>query len=148
MVSAFLAATATKVAVYVLLRFLFTIFDIKISFGVLPLESVLLALSIVAMFVASVVAIFQPNIKRMLAYSSVAQIGYVILGISFININGLAAGIIHLFNHALIKGGMFLAVAKKHIETQTTEEQARGISSSQRVLVRPGPRDLPSASGS
>ena len=109
-VSAFLAATATKVAVYILLRFLFTIFDTKMSFGILPLESVLLVLSIIAMFVASVVAVFQPNIKRMLAYSSVAQIGYVILGISFININGLAAGIIHLFNHALIKGGMFLAV--------------------------------------
>ena len=53
---------------------------------------------------------FQTNLKRMLAYSSVAQIGYIILGISFANENGLAAGILHLFNHALIKGGMFLAL--------------------------------------
>ncbi len=109
-VSAFLAATATKVAIYVLLRFLFTVFDVKLSFGVMPLDSILLVLSIIAMFAASVVAIFQPNIKRMLAYSSVAQVGYIILGISFANVNGLAAGIIHLFNHALIKGGMFLAI--------------------------------------
>lgn len=109
-VSAFLAATATKVAVYVLLRFIFTIFNIKLSFGVMPLDTILLVLAVIAMFAGSAVAIFQPNLKRMLAYSSVAQIGYIILGISFANVNGIAAGIIHLFNHALIKGGMFLAL--------------------------------------
>ena len=109
-VSAFLAATATKVAVYVLLRFLFTIFNVKLSFGVMPLDTILLVLAVIAMFAASAVAIFQTNLKRMLAYSSVAQIGYIILGISFANVNGLSAGIIHLFNHALIKGGMFLAL--------------------------------------
>tara|TARA_Y100001936_G_scaffold252375_1_gene311749 strand:+ start:6216 stop:7694 length:1479 start_codon:yes stop_codon:yes gene_type:complete len=109
-VSAFLAATATKVAVYVLLRFLFSIFNVKLSFGVMPLDTILLVLSVIAMFAASAVAIFQPDIKRMLAYSSVAQIGYMVLGISFANVNGIAAGIIHLFNHALMKGGMFLAL--------------------------------------
>jgi multicomponent Na+:H+ antiporter subunit D len=46
----------------------------------------------------------------MLAYSSVAQIGYIILGISFANLTGLTAGILHLFNHALMKGGLFLAL--------------------------------------
>jgi len=109
-VSAFLAATATKVAVYVLLRFLFTIFNVELSFGVMPLDMVLLVLAVIAMFAASAVAIFQTNLKRMLAYSSVAQIGYIVLGISFANVNGLSAGIIHLFNHALMKGGMFLAL--------------------------------------
>jgi len=109
-VSAFLAATATKVALYVLLRFLFTIFNVKLSFGVMPLDTILLVLAVIAMFAASAVAIFQTNLKRMLAYSSVAQIGYMVLGISFANVNGLAAGIIHLFNHALMKGGMFLAL--------------------------------------
>jgi multicomponent Na+:H+ antiporter subunit D len=109
-VSAFLAATATKVAVYVLLRFLFTVFNVELSFGVMPLDTILLVLAVIAMFAASAVAIFQTNLKRMLAYSSVAQIGYMVLGISFANVNGLAAGIIHLFNHALMKGGMFLAL--------------------------------------
>ena len=109
-VSAFLAATATKVAIYVLLRFLFTVFDVELSFGFMPLDTMLFVLAVIAMFAASAVAIFQTNLKRMLAYSSVAQIGYIILGISFANVNGLAAGILHLFNHALIKGGMFLAL--------------------------------------
>ncbi len=110
MVSAFLAATATKVAVYVLLRFLFSIFKVKLSFGIMPLDNILLVLAVIAMFAASAVAIFQKNLKRMLAYSSVAQIGYMVLGISFANVNGLTACILHLFNHALMKGGMFLAL--------------------------------------
>ena len=109
-VSAFLAATATKVAVYVLLRFLFTVFNADFAFGVVPLGAILMTLAIVAMFAASAVAIFQENIKRMLAYSSVAQIGHMILGISFATVTGVTAGILHLFNHAMMKGGMFLAL--------------------------------------
>jgi len=110
MVSAFLAATATKVALYVLLRFLFTVFNLELSFGVMPLDIVLLVLAVIAMFAASTVAVFQNNLKRMLAYSSVAQIGYMVLGISYATVTGLTAGILHLFNHALMKGGMFLAL--------------------------------------
>jgi len=110
MVSAFLAATATKVAVYMLLRFLFTIFDAKLSFGAIPLGHILLGLAVIAMLTASTVAIFQTNLKRMLAYSSIAQIGYMILGISFTNATGLTATLLHLFNHAMMKGGMFLAL--------------------------------------
>jgi multicomponent Na+:H+ antiporter subunit D len=65
---------------------------------------------LVAIFSMSLVAIFQTNVKRMLAYSSVAQIGYMILGISMASVTGLTAGILHLFNHALIKGSLFMAL--------------------------------------
>ncbi len=109
-VTAFLAATATKVSIYALLRFTFSIFGADVAFEVLPLDLILPPLAILAMFVGSLVAIFQDDVKRMLAYSSVAQIGYIVLGISFASLDGLTAGIVHLFNHALIKGGMFLAL--------------------------------------
>ncbi len=109
-VTAFLAATATKVAVYVLLRFFFTIFGAKFSFETMQLDKILLPLALVGIFSASVVAIFQSNVKRMLAYSSVAQIGYMILGISLVSVTGLTAGIVHLFNHALMKGALFMAL--------------------------------------
>jgi multicomponent Na+:H+ antiporter subunit D len=46
----------------------------------------------------------------LLAYSSVAQIGYMVLGISFASVTGLTATIVHMFNHALTKGGLFLAM--------------------------------------
>ncbi|MDS4042314.1 MAG: monovalent cation/H+ antiporter subunit D family protein, partial [Candidatus Competibacter sp.] len=109
-VTAFLAATATKVAIYVLLRFFFTVFGAEFSFETMRLDFVLLPLALVGIFSASVVAIFQTNVKRMLAYSSVAQIGYMILGISLVSVTGLTASISHLFNHALMKGALFMAL--------------------------------------
>ncbi len=109
-VSAFLASTATKVSIYVLLRFIFTVFGVTLAFETLPFGEMLMALAILAMFIASTVAIFQQDIKRMLAYSSLAQVGYIILGISFATETGLTAGILHIFNHALIKGSLFMAL--------------------------------------
>jgi multicomponent Na+:H+ antiporter subunit D len=54
---------------------------------------------------------FEGNLKRLLATSSVAQIGYILLGASFVSQAGVSASVMHLFNHALAKGGLFLAVA-------------------------------------
>lgn len=110
-VSAFLAGTSTKVGAYVLLRFLFTIFGEPFSFATMPVGEVLMPLALVAVFVGSLVAIFQNNVKRMLAYSTVAQIGYIALGISFASETGLIGGIVHVFNDALMKGALFLAMA-------------------------------------
>jgi multicomponent Na+:H+ antiporter subunit D len=109
-VTAFIAATATKVGVYVLLRFFFTVFGIHFSFNNMHVGGPLMLLAVAAILVASLVAIFQNNVKRMLAYSSVAQIGYIILGISLATSDGVTAGMIHLFNHALIKCALFLAL--------------------------------------
>jgi multicomponent Na+:H+ antiporter subunit D len=109
-VSAFIAATATKVGIYVLLRFFFTLFGVSFSFDAMHVGNILLVLAAAAMLVASLVAVFQDNIKRMLAYSSVAQIGYIVLGISLATTAGVGAGMLHLLNHALIKAALFLAV--------------------------------------
>lgn len=109
--SAFLAATATKVAIYILLRFVFTIFGMEFSFSVLPLQNILLALGLVGILTASTMAIYQQNVKQLLAYSSVAQIAYMMLSLGMNNPNGLIATLLHLFNHALMKGALFLALA-------------------------------------
>ena len=109
-VTAFLAATATKVSVYVLIRFYYSVFGDSLIFEKLPLSQIILALSLAAMFVASAVAVFQHDLKRLFAYSSVAQIGYITLGLSFGSATGLAASIVHLFNHAVTKGALFLLV--------------------------------------
>lgn len=109
-VTAFLAATATKVAAYASLRFLYTVFALEFAFEERTLLYLFLPLGVLAMFAASAVAIFQVDVKRMLAYSSVAQVGYMVLGVSFANVGGLTATILHMFNHAVMKGGLFLAV--------------------------------------
>jgi len=109
-VSAFLAATATKVAVYVLLRFVFSVFGVEFALGAMPLAIGLAVLGSIAVLSASTVAIFQQNLKRMLAYSSVAQVGYLALGVSLATPTGLTATLLHLFNHALMKGALFVAL--------------------------------------
>jgi multicomponent Na+:H+ antiporter subunit D len=70
----------------------------------------LMPLAVLAILVGSAVALFEVNIKRLLAYSSVAQIGYIVLGASLVSVSGLSAGLMHMFNHALSKGALFLAV--------------------------------------
>ncbi len=109
-VTGFLAATATKVAVYVLLRFTYSVFGPEYSFENQPFGEILLILAAIAVLSASTVAISQDDVKRMLAYSSLAQIGYMVLGIGLATSIGLTAAILHLFNHALMKGALFLAL--------------------------------------
>ena len=109
-VTALLAATATKVAVYILLRFMLTLFGAAFAFDVTQVDYILLPLAAAAIVLMSISAIYQSDVKRLLAYSSVAQIGYMILGISMASVLGLAAGILHLFNHALMKGALFMAM--------------------------------------
>ena len=119
-VTSFLAATSTKVAVYVLLRFTFSVFNPEFDFQSLTLELIILPFAIIAMFAASFVAIFQNDVKRLLAYSSIAQIGYMLLGISLITVTGLSAAIVHLFNHAITKGALFMGLGAMVLYTGGT----------------------------
>ena len=128
-VSAFIAATSTKVSVYIFLRTTFTIFNPGFAFSKLPLDTNIMTLSLIGVVSASLVAVFQSDIKRLLAYSSIAQIGYMLLGISLASEMGLTGGILHMFNHALIKGGLFMAVACLALRLGSVNlEQLHGIS--------------------
>jgi multicomponent Na+:H+ antiporter subunit D len=109
-VSTFMAACATKVAFYAFLRFLFVIFGASEIFEELRLHSLLMPLAMLAILAASTVAVMQANLKRMLAYSSVAQIGYILLGVSLGSASGLTAGFLHILNHGLMKGTLFMAL--------------------------------------
>jgi len=109
-VSAFLAACATKVSLYVLLRLDFVVFQGNLIGHDAQFAAFLMPLAVLAILVGSAVALFEANIKRLLAYSSVAQIGYIVLGASMVSVAGLSAGLLHMFNHALSKGALFLAV--------------------------------------
>jgi multicomponent Na+:H+ antiporter subunit D len=127
-VSAFLAATATKVAIYSLLRFLLSIFGLGFALGAMPYDMILVTLGCAGIFSASLVAIFQKNVKRMLAYSSVAQIGYIVLGIGLANHTGVSAAITHIFNHAMMKGALFMALAAVMYRVGATRiESLRGL---------------------
>ena len=116
-VTAFLAATATKAAIYVMLRFLFSVFHPDFDFKDWTLYLIFIPFSLMAMFAASFVAVFQTNIKRMLAFSSIAQIGYMLLGMAMLNVTGLSATIVHLFNHGITKAALFMGVGAMVMHT-------------------------------
>ncbi len=110
LITVFLASTATKAALYLMLRFAFTVFDIGFDYVLLVVTHVLAGLGILGMLLGSLQAIFQTDVRRTLAYSSVAQVGYMLLGIGLATGAGLAAGYLHLLNHAIIKGALFMAL--------------------------------------
>ena len=127
-VTVLLAATATKVAVYALLRVIFTLFGTTFAFEIVPLAEIFLVLALLAIVTASIVAVFQNDIKRMLAYSSIAQIGYIVLGISLVSVPGLTASLVHLFNHALMKGALFMCMGNVLLRTGSVHIDAfRGL---------------------
>ena len=107
-ISVFLAATATKVAVYVMLRIVFGVFSSEFV-DITPTNHMFVVLGLSGVILASVAAIYQDDVKRLLAYSSVAQIGYMVLGMGLATSLGITATIVHVFNHALMKGALFMA---------------------------------------
>ncbi|MCE2517960.1 MAG: monovalent cation/H+ antiporter subunit D family protein [Alphaproteobacteria bacterium] len=109
-VSSLLSAVATKAAIYVLARILFTVFGGLEDVTGLIMTWVLIPLSILAMFAGTILAIFEHDLKKMLAQSSIAQIGYITLALGIGTTATVTAGFIHMVNHAMIKGGLFMAV--------------------------------------
>lgn len=108
--TALIAPIGTKVAAYVLIRLLFEIFPAE-AVSELRFLDVLAALGAAGIIWGSVMAIPQQNMKRMLAYSSVAQIGYIALGIGLGTNYGYIGAILHILNHACMKGCLFLVSA-------------------------------------
>jgi len=106
----FLAACATKVSLYVLLSFDFVVFQQNLMGHETQFAAFLMPLAVLGILAASAVALFEPNVKRMLAFSSVAQVGYILLGASMVSMLGMTASLMHMFNHALAKGALFMAV--------------------------------------
>lgn len=109
-VTTFLAATATKVSLVVLVRFLSMVFDPQENVQELALTFIIAPLAAAGMVLGSILAVQQNDAKRVLAYSSVAQVGYILLGFAMATSAGIAAGGLHLFNHALMKGALFMAL--------------------------------------
>lgn len=109
-VTAFLASTATKVAFYALVRFVFSVFHPEVAFVSMSFTWLFAVVGVIAMMVGSMQAVFQTDARRLLAYSSVAQVGYMMLGLGMGTAAGLSAGLLHLMNHALMKGALFMAL--------------------------------------
>lgn len=106
--SALIAPIGTKVGAYVLLRLLFFVFGVQYFSEELPVAELIAIFSCIGIIFGSVMAIAQKEMKRMLAYSSVAQIGYIGLGIGLANTFGFIGAVLHLLNHAFMKACLFI----------------------------------------
>jgi multicomponent Na+:H+ antiporter subunit D len=107
-VSFVMAATSTKVAAYAFYRFSFTVFGVGYLEGEVPaVLDALLIMAATAMVIGPLLAVRQDNLKRMLAYSSVGQIAYVILGALLLNRLAIQGSLVHFWNHAASKGALF-----------------------------------------
>jgi len=127
-VSTFLAGTTTKVFIYVLIRFIYSLYGYEFSFFSESFHYLLILSASGAILYGSYLAIKQDSLKRVLAYSSIAQIGYMVLGVALITELGLTASLVHIFNHAFIKVGLFLAVTAIIYSYNTDSlEKLRGI---------------------
>ena len=104
--SVILAAILLKMAGYGFLRFSVGMFPIASEF----FTPLVFTLSVIAIIYTSLVALMQDDMKKLIAYSSVAHMGYVTLGIFTFNKQGIEGGIIQMFSHGLISAALFLCV--------------------------------------
>jgi NADH-quinone oxidoreductase subunit N len=104
-ITAFLAAASKKMGFAALFKVFFIALialkaDWTLAFGIL---------AVLTMTVGNVIAVSQKSVKRMLAYSSIAQAGYIMIALAVTN--ALTGGLMHVFTHAFMKAGAFIAVA-------------------------------------
>ena len=121
-ISAMLSGILIKVGVYCILRVLFLILYPAQNFF-LP---ILMFFSLLTIAVGAISAMGQSDLKRVLAYSSVSQIGYVLLGLSFGTVGAIAAAVMYLVNHALAKAMLFLTAGGIIHETHTRDLRKMG----------------------
>ncbi|KYH37569.1 MAG: hypothetical protein AYL28_005150, partial [Candidatus Bathyarchaeota archaeon B23] len=114
-ISALLSGVVIETGLYAMTRVFYLIFHPELF------SSLMAALSIVTMTAANVLALLQDDIKRMLAYSSIAQVGYMLIGLSTGTAYGVAGTMLHVFNHSLMKGLAFLAAGNIVHETGTRD---------------------------
>lgn len=112
-VTTFLAIGSKKMGLVVFFKIFLVMFVTGISvasFATVEMQYLFAIIAAVTMTVGNVVAIAQNNIKRMLAYSSIAQAGYILIVMAVMSEYALAGGIFHMFTHVFMKGGAFLIV--------------------------------------
>lgn len=121
--TALIAPIGTKVAAYVLFRIILYVFGFDSVNVVIPLTTVLGILAAAGIIYGSIMAISQVEMKRMLAYSSVAQLGYIVLGLSLGSALGILGALLHILNHAVMKGALFLVAGNLRIKEGHSEIQ-------------------------
>ena len=106
--SAILSGLVLKGHIFALIKVFYRVFGLDVI-HLLRMDSVIFILGLSAMIMGSVHALRQNNVKRMIAWSSVAQVGYIFLGVGLNTVAGVAAACLHIIIHACVKPMLFTA---------------------------------------
>lgn len=117
-VSVIISGVLTKSGIYGIIRITYFLFQ---SMGLGTMQFLLVFIGSVSMFVCVTMALAQHDFKRLLAFHSISQIGYVLTAVGLCTALGLSAGLYHAINHTLFKGLLFLAAGAVLHETGTTD---------------------------
>ena len=104
--SVLLAGVLLKMGTYGLIRFNLPLFT-NASHALAPVISFL---AVVGIIYGALVAMVQPDLKKLVAYSSVSHLGFVVLGLCALNVNGVQGGVYQMLNHGVSTGGLFMIV--------------------------------------
>ena len=120
--SVVLAAVLLKMGGYGMIRFCLTMFP----YAARQYATTILILSVIAIIYGALVAMVQPDMKKLIAYSSVTHMGFVTLGIFSFNPQGFQGAVITMFSHGLVTGGLFLCVGVLYERAHTRAISAFG----------------------
>jgi NADH-quinone oxidoreductase subunit M len=115
--SVLLAGIMLKMGTYGFLRFAIPLFP-EVALEAIPL---FMALAVVGIIYGALVAMVQPDLKRLVAYSSVSHLGFVMLGIFALDRQGVEGAIYQMLNHGVSTGGLFLLVGMIYMRRHTRE---------------------------
>lgn len=117
-ISVLISGVLTKSGLYGIIRISYFLFQ---SMGLGPIQFLLVFVGSLSMFVCVTMALAQHDFKRLLAFHSISQIGYVLTAAGLCTAMGISAGLYHAMNHTLFKGLLFLAAGAVLHETGTTD---------------------------
>ncbi|MGH2674341.1 MAG: complex I subunit 4 family protein [Actinomycetota bacterium] len=115
--SVILAGVLLKIGAYGLIRFNLTLFPGASD----DFRGLVTTLAVIGIVYGAVVALIQTDVKRLVAYSSVSHLGFVVLGIFAGTLQGMSGGVIQMLNHGLSTGALFLLVGMLYDRTHTRD---------------------------
>ena len=124
-VSSLLAPLMTKVGAYIMIRVMFFVFKPYFAIELIPATTILVWMAGAAILFGAIWALAQTDLKRMLAYILVSEVGYITLGIGLANKNGLTGAILHILNDSFMMLALFLVVGA--IMYKTGQREITGL---------------------
>jgi len=124
-VSALLSGVTVKIGIYCLIRVVYSVFSTEI-FLLISNNNILLVLGVVTLLFGASMALAQKDLKRLLAYSTINQLGIVLIGLGIGTELGLTGALFHILNHAIMKSALFFCAGIMITETGTRE--VKGLS--------------------